>query len=101
MAVGTDLACAFVTQLAGTWQHYLQGTVERRLTLNLAYGSIPACLAAIGLVYWLKRSGSGFSDVWLQRAIGAMLVVAATLIVHRVVQRRLVATIPNGNRVLR
>ena len=43
-AIGTDLAYSALTKLAGTWQHWRQGTVDVRVVRSLAIGSVPATL---------------------------------------------------------
>jgi uncharacterized membrane protein YfcA len=83
-AVGTDLAYATLTKLAGTWQHWRQGTVDFWVVRDLALGSLPALLAAIGLLTWLRHEDAGLADIWLKRAIGLALILAALLMLHRV-----------------
>src|SRR5215210_7379104 len=58
-AVGTDLAYSTVTKLAGTWQHWRQGTVDLRVVRSLALGSVPATVAAVATLLWLYGSGAG------------------------------------------
>ncbi len=84
VAVGTDLTYAAVTKLAGAWQHWRQGTVDFRLTRDLALGSLPASLAAVELLTWLGQREAGLVDVWLERAIGVALILAALLMLQRV-----------------
>jgi uncharacterized membrane protein YfcA len=83
-AVGTDLAYAALTKLTGAWQHWRQGTVDFRVVRDLALGSLPASLAAIGLLTWLRRRDAGLADVWLERTIGLALILAALLMLQRV-----------------
>lgn len=88
-AVGTDLAYSTLTKLAGTWQHWRQGTVDSRVVRALALGSVPATLTAVGCLFWLQRTGNIEQvDGWLKRAIAVMLVVAAGLMVRRVIMGR-------------
>ncbi len=88
-AVGTDLAYSTVTKLAGSWQHWRQGTVDARVVRALALGSVPATLTAVGTLYWLHRMGNVEQvEGWMQRLIAVMLVVAAGLMVRRVLQGR-------------
>ncbi len=87
-AVGTDLAYAMVTKLAGAWQHWRQGTVNFRLVRELATGSVPASLAVLVLFAWFRRLHTAAVDVWLERAIGLVLILAAGLIVQRVLWPR-------------
>lgn len=83
-AVGTDLAYATLTKLAGAWQHWRQGTVDFRVVRDLALGSLPASLTAIGLLTWLRRRDAGLSDIWLERMIGLALILAAFLMLQQV-----------------
>src|SRR5438067_10396018 len=53
-AVGTDLIYAAVTKTGGSIVHGYNRTVDWRLVLRLATGSIPATLFTIALLYWLK-----------------------------------------------
>jgi len=88
-AVGTDLAYSTVTKLAGTWQHWRQGTVDGRIVRALALGSVPATLAAVALLAWLQRAGTVEAvDEWLRRGIAVMLLVAAGLMLRRVLLGR-------------
>lgn len=50
VAVGTDLFYNSVTKLFGTIQHWRQKTINGRLVLYLALGSIPGAVIAIGLL---------------------------------------------------
>jgi uncharacterized protein len=85
-AVGTDLAYATITKLAGTWQHWRQGTVDRAVVRGLALGSLPASLLAVAVLAWLRRTGEDRADAWLERAIGVALLVAALLMLNRIVR---------------
>jgi uncharacterized membrane protein YfcA len=87
-AVGTDLAYATLTKLAGTWQHCRQGTVDARIVWRLAAGSVPATLVAVGLLVWLQEQHADRADVWLERAIGAALLLAAFLMIRRLISAR-------------
>jgi uncharacterized membrane protein YfcA len=82
-AVGTDLAYATLTKLAGAWQHWRQKTVDFRVVRDLALGSLPASLVAVGLLAWLHRQGTGLADVWLERAIGLALILAALFVLQK------------------
>ncbi len=83
-AVGTDLAYSAVTKLAGAWQHWRQGTVDMRVVRGLATGSIPATVLAVALLSRLQDENAALVDDGLSRLIGVMLVVAAFLMLRRV-----------------
>jgi len=83
-AIGTDLAYSSVTKLAGTWQHWRQGTVDVRVVRALAVGSVPTTLAAVATLYFLHSVDATAVNAVLERFIGVMLVVAATLMLHKI-----------------
>ena len=85
-AVGTDLAYSTVTKLAGAWQHWRQGTIDKKVVRGLAIGSLPATVAAIGLLVWLRGGNEARADHILERAIGVMLAVAAVLMLRRILR---------------
>src|ERR671916_622251 len=82
-AVGTDLAYSSITKLAGTWQHWRQGTVDMRVVRALAIGSIPATLVAVATLFFLQSVDATAVDTVLERFIGVMLVVAATMMLQK------------------
>ena len=53
-AIGTDLFYAAVTKTVGGGSHFRKSTVDLRLSLQLAVGSVPAALIA---VFLLERAG--------------------------------------------
>ena len=83
-AVGTDLVYSAVTKLAGAWQHARQGTVDLRVVRTLATGSIPASVVAVALLSWLHGRNVALMEEGLTRLIGVMLIVAAFLMLRRV-----------------
>ncbi|MSP13639.1 MAG: sulfite exporter TauE/SafE family protein [Chloroflexi bacterium] len=87
LAVGTDLVYAAVTKLAGFWQHWRQRTVDFGLVRDLALGSLPASLAAVELLAWLKHTYPVLVDTWLGRLIAVALILAGLLMVFRVLHR--------------
>src|ERR687890_1061291 len=82
-AVGTDLAYSSITKLAGTWQHWRQGTVDMRVVRALAIGSIPATLVAVATLFFLHSIDATAVDALLERFIGVMLVIAAILMLQK------------------
>ena len=83
-AVGTDLAYSTVTKLVGAWQHWRQGTVDLRVVRALAIGSVPATLTAVAVLVLLHSVDTSAVDAALERFIGVMLVVAASLLLYKV-----------------
>jgi uncharacterized membrane protein YfcA len=87
-AVGTDLAYSSITKLAGTWQHWRQGTVDVRVVRALAIGSVPATLVAVATLFLLHSVDATAVDTLLERFIGVMLVVAAALMLQKLWRAR-------------
>jgi len=85
-AVGTDLAYSTLTKLAGAWQHWRQGTVDTRVVRALAIGSIPATLTAAVVLFLLHSVDTSAVDAALKRFICVMLVVAAALLLYKVLR---------------
>jgi len=77
VAIGTDLAYAALTKAVGAWQHWRQDTVEPRLVLYLAGGSLPASLLAVGIVRWLQKANWTGLDQLMSRLLASVLVVVA------------------------
>ena len=83
VAVGTDLAQMSVTKFFGAWQHQRQGSVDRRLVLLLALGSVPGALAGVGLLVFLRDVAGVSIDVLTTRFVGAMLVLVSLVMLLR------------------
>src|SRR5437763_3458987 len=81
-AVGTDLIYAAVTKTGGSIVHGYNRTVDWRLVLRLATGSIPATLFTIALLYWLKID-SDATKVLITRTLGVALLFTAALLLFR------------------
>ena len=86
MAIGTDVTYAAVTKIAGSWKHWRQGSVDVPLALWLALGSIPAALAGVATIAYVKRNyGLELLDGVLYKAIGSALMMVGLLLVVKVV----------------
>ena len=83
VAVGTDLAQMTVTKFFGAWQHQRQGSVDRRLVLFLALGSVPGALVGVGLLVFLRDVVGVSIDVLTTRFVGAMLVLVSLVMLLR------------------
>jgi uncharacterized protein len=84
VAVGSDLLYNVPTKLFGTWVHHRQRTVNWRLVGLLLAGGIPATIAGLALVAWLRTHTDEQALQHLtRRAIGFALVLSAALIVIR------------------
>jgi len=80
-AVGTDLAYAAVTKTVGGYKHWLQKTVDLRLSAWMAVGSVPAAIGGVYVLDVLEESyGNDFDDLLLLfLAIALLLSGVATL----------------------
>ncbi len=78
VAIGTDLAYAAVTKTVGGWRHLLAKTVDMRLCMWLAVGSLPGAIVGVWLLQRLEASlGASFDDT-------IMIILAATLLLTAV-----------------
>lgn len=79
IAVGTDLAFAAATKLVGACQHVRRGSADQKLTTYLALGSVPGALLGTLGIAGMERSNPLVTDVLLSRALGVMLLLAASV----------------------
>lgn len=82
VAVGTDLAYGSVTKIVGAWMHWRQKTVDLRVALLLACGSIPGGTLGFLSIQLMHNRGIN-SDVFVKRAIGVVLVIGAVITIVR------------------
>jgi uncharacterized membrane protein YfcA len=87
VAVGTDLAYTSITKVIGAWAHWRQGTADVRLALRLARTSVPAGLLGVWLLSEIRRRGYD-ADVFLRKALGLALLLAAAVMIFRLPQKR-------------
>lgn len=86
VAVGTDLLYAAITKAGGTLVHSLKGTVDWRVTLRLASGSIPAAIATLVALSVVGSGGRSTSSL-ISVVLGiALLLTACALIFRRSLQ---------------
>lgn len=78
LAVGTDLFYNSVTKLFGTIQHYRQKTIETKLVLYLAAGSIPGAIVSIVALHQFETAYDHQEQI-VRTSLGIMLVVVALL----------------------
>jgi len=82
-AVGTDLLYASITKTGGSAIHSLNRTIDWRIVLRLAIGSIPASLLTLTLLWLLKIDAASYS-VAVTKVLGvALLMTAAALLMRR------------------
>lgn len=73
IAVGTDLIYNSITKLFGTWQHFRQKTVQIKIALYFAMGSIPGAVLASLLIHWINLHVGG-ADQIIKKILGIVLV---------------------------
>src|SRR5438128_10612379 len=81
-AVGTDLLYASVTKTVGTAVHGKQGTVDWRIVIGLALGSVPASVLTL---FVMSRVGtmSGGAVVTLNLLLGIALLATSISVFFR------------------
>lgn len=82
-AVGTDNAYSAVTKALGSIVHFRQKSVNIKIALWLACGSIPATIVGVNIVQYLhKHLGQTINDL-IVHSIGFTLVLVAILLVAK------------------
>lgn len=81
VAVGSGAAFSALTKIGAAVVHWRQGSVDWRLALAMAVGSVPGALVGVGLVVFLRsRYGDAVNNI-LATWIGILLVVIPLLMV--------------------
>ena len=98
-AVGTDLLYSVPTRLYAAFLHRQQGTVNPHIVKALLWGGLPASIAGLGLLFWLRHHVDiVVIELWTRRAIGVTLLLAAGMILAQPWLKRLeLRTIPDGD----
>jgi uncharacterized protein len=87
-AIGTDLAYAAVTKTVGGWRHWRSGTVDMKVALWLAVGSIPGALGGVYVLHLLEDSlGKESFDGTLLTMVGAALLITSAAVLFRALIR--------------
>lgn len=82
-AVGTDNAYSAVTKTLGSIVHFRQRSVNIKIALWLACGSVPGTIIGVTTVQYMhKRLGSAINDM-IVHSIGFTLVLVAILLVAK------------------
>ena len=87
MAIGTDVTYSAVTKIFGSWKHWRQGSVDIPLALWLCLGSVPAALAGVAAVTYVKNHYGDAVNIFLYRAIGSALMMVGTLLIVKMLIR--------------
>ncbi len=85
VAVGTDLAYAAVTKTLGGWRHLRAGTVDTRLALWMATGSIPGALGGVAVLERLRHASGVDFDTLVLVLVGVAVLVTGLATVGRAV----------------
>ena len=88
VAVGTDLFQMMFTKSLGAWQHHKQGSVDYKLVLWLAMGSLPGALAGVVLLVVLRDHFNVSTDLLLTRLLGGVLILVGLALALRLVLAR-------------
>ena len=88
VAVGTDLFQMMFTKSFGAWQHHKQGSVDYKLVMWLALGSLPGALAGVLLLVVLRDHFNVSTDVLLTRLLGGVLTIVGLALLFRLVLMR-------------
>ena len=83
VAIGADLAYGAVTKTVGGWRHMRQGTVDMRLSLWMASGSVPGALAGVVAIERLHRTHGKAFDGTVLVVLGITLLVVAAAVIAR------------------
>ena len=87
-AVGTDLLYAAATKSAGSVMHGFNRTVDWRVVVRLAAGSVPMTIVSIAVLSYLDINGEGTQQLIGWVLAFALLLTAGTLIFrNRIVAR--------------
>ncbi|MCZ8523648.1 MULTISPECIES: sulfite exporter TauE/SafE family protein [Paenibacillus] len=78
VAVATDLFYNSITKLFGSIQHFRQGTLQKKLVLYLAMGSIPGAVTAVLLIRFFPPLHI-LQDAIIKHALGIVLIIVAVL----------------------
>jgi uncharacterized protein len=80
-AVGTDIAYSTVTKALGSIVHIRQKTVNFKVALWLACGSVPATLLSVTLVQYIRKHYQNLINSVILHALGLTLITVAVLLV--------------------
>lgn len=87
-AIGTDLAYAAVTKTVGGWRHFRSGTVDMKIALWLATGSIPGALGGVWVLHVLEDAlGHEAFDDTLLKMVGVALLITSVAVLARALLR--------------
>jgi uncharacterized membrane protein YfcA len=80
-AVGTDIAYSTVTKALGSIVHIRQKTVNFKVALWLACGSVPATLLSVALVQYVRKHYHDLINGVILHTLGFTLITVAVLLI--------------------
>jgi len=80
IAVGTDLLYAALTKCNGIYFHHLNKTIDWKIVLLLASGSVPSSIATIYLLENIKISGIDYERI-MMLTLSIMLILTSFIII--------------------
>ena len=98
-AVSSDLVASMLMKPLGAAVHLHRRTVNVRLVLWLALGSVPS--AFLGVMLLQHHAGGAELQYWVKRALGAALLLVATSLFARPLLARWRSTPPAGTLVVK
>ncbi len=88
VAVGTDLLFAAITKAGGVWVHHgTHGSVDWKITRQLAYGSLPAAILSILLLKYLNQNSKDISAI-ITYTLGVALILTSLAVLIRAYLKR-------------
>jgi len=88
-AVGTDNAYSAITKTLGSIVHFRQKSVNIKVALWLACGSVPATIVGVSTVQYIhRRLGNAINDVIVHSIGFTLLLVAILLVAKPFIMRR-------------
>lgn len=81
-AVGTDLLYAAATKTAGSAVHGFNKTIDWKVVLRLAAGSIPLTILTVALLYWLGIESKA-AQALITKMLGVAILITAVALLFR------------------
>jgi uncharacterized membrane protein YfcA len=91
-AIGTDLAYGAVTKTVGAIKHWRQKTIDFRLSMWMAVGSVPAAASGVVVVGVLEQElGEAFEPTMLYILAGAIAFTGIVTLIRAIFLKQLLA----------
>lgn len=83
-AIGTDIFYAAITKTVGAWRHFKHGTVNLRLAMWMALGSVPSAIAGVAVISFLQsKIGEDKLDSIVYALLGGTLLMVGAITLAR------------------